>query len=127
MKKKEPTFNELFARFIVQIKNREPEKEITSEIMEILRSKWEKEPIRDFKAVVLKAEQNALKVLDIIKKSDLVINEFQLGYSLSGEPIIHTHIVQRQMKTKDPKRYSKKGSQTKDNVSVIECFPNNIF
>jgi hypothetical protein len=127
MKKKTPSFDELFSRFLVQIKNREPEKELTTEIINRLRAVWSIEPIHNFYSVVIKMEQNSLKVQDILKKSELIINEFQLGYSISGDPIITTHVVQRQMKVKDPKRYSKKGSKSEDYVSVIEYLPNYIF
>ena len=127
MKKKLPTFEELFSRFLEQIKNREPEKELTSDIINHLRSVWSIEPISNFLQIVRKMEQNALKVTDILKKSELIVNEFQTGVSICGSPIIHTHLVQRQMKVKDPKMYSKKGSKMEDQVSVIEYLPNAIF
>ena len=127
MKKKLPTFEELFSRFLEQIKNREPEKELTSDIINHLRSVWTIEPISNFLQIVRKMEQNSLKVTDILKKSELIVNEFQTGISLSGDPIITTHIVQRQMKVKDPTRYSKKGSKAEDQVSVIEYLPGILF
>ena len=127
MKKKTPSFNELFSRFLVQIKNREPEKELTTEIINHLRSVWSIEPVNNFYSVVIKMEQNSLKVQDILKKSELLIIEFQVGMSICGQPIIATHVVQRQMKVKDPTRYSKKGSKAEDYVSVIEYLPNYIF
>ena len=127
MKKKLPTFEELFSRFLEQIKNREPEKELTSDIINHLREKWLPEPIGNFYLSVLKLEQNALKVTDIIKKQEMYVNEFQIGYSISGEPIIHTHFINRKMTTKDSKRYSKKGTKVIDEVSTMYSPVNLLF
>jgi len=89
--KKESNFNEFINRFIAQIELREGTK-ISESGKLMLVQKWAlKQDL--LKKTVLKMEQQVFKTVSDLEKDSFDKIEFQIGISLSGEPIICTHLI----------------------------------
>lgn len=124
-KAKRPSFEELIDRFANSIEKREGKK-INEQAKIFLASRWKGHDELLYQAVK-KAEQNERKAIAIIEKTEVRKVEFNVGFSISGQPIIVTHLVEFVSETKDPKRYKKQGSDFCQKLKREASFQNILF
>lgn len=125
-KPKRPPFDELIDRFCVCIQNREPGRMINAQVKMILSDKWKNHKELLYKNVI-KAEQNEKKVISVYKNTEVRKVEFQIGFSISGQPIFVTHFVKFENEINDPKRYKKQGSDFVQKLKSQATFQNILF
>ncbi len=125
-KPKRPPFEELIDRLCYSIQKREPGRVIGEQAKFLLSTQWKGHEELLYQAV-LKAEQNEKKVISKVKNTEIRVVEFQTGFSISGQPIIVTHLVKFENETKDPKRYKKQGSDFNQKLVASAALQNLLF
>lgn len=113
MKKKLPEYEELIDRLVVQVLKRNPEKrEFEQQIKISLYESWRYKPVHNLHSLVKNLEINAKKAEIQVEKHEERVVEYQSGVDILGSPIYTVHQVVFQPEGyKNPKRYSKKGSE----------------
>lgn len=125
-KPKRPPFEELIDRLCFSIQKREPGRVIGEQAKFLLSTKWKGHEELLYQAVI-KAEQNEKKAISKIRNTEVRVIEFQVGQSISGQPIIVTHLVKFENETKDPKRYKKQGSDFGQVLKAEASYQNILF
>jgi len=125
-KPKRPPFEELIDRLCYSIQKREPGRVIDEQAKFLLSTIWKGHEELLYQRVI-KAEQNEKKVISKVKNTEIRVVEFQTGFSISGQPIIVTHLVKFENETKDPKRYKKQGSDFGQQLKAEASFQNLLF
>lgn len=106
MRKKTPPFEYLIEELVKSIELRHPEKKLSEEHIELLRNNW-KYKIEDLWQMIKNLKQNegkAKSFLDTFEEREV---EFQIGLSLSGEPIVVKHVIEQKNNFINTKRYTK--------------------
>jgi len=127
MKAKRPTFEELIVRLVRQIQIRNPNKlDIGIEQIIPLEAKWFKHQEKLYQTVKrLEIEERiAYSEFSKIEIRDV---EFQVGLSLSGDPILVRHIIKFENETTDSKRYKKNGSKFSQELITQVTLQNLLF
>jgi len=108
-KQKLPEFKDLIERLYQSIALRHPNESLGKPLMKKLRIGWSGKH-KELYQTVKQLEINEHKVLVLDKKVEIREVEFQTGNDFLGFPTFTKHIVKFETKTRDPKRYKKKGS-----------------
>ena len=107
MKTKTPPFEELIERLVASINKRNPGKELKEEHILLLRNEW-KGRDKELYKLVKTLEQNEFKAESLSNNYSKDNVEFVIGYTLSGEPIIVTHVVERYREFEQVSKFSKR-------------------
>ena len=109
MKTKTPPFEELIERLVNSINKRNPGKELKEEHILLLREKWKWDSRqKELYKLVKTLEQNEFKAESLSNNYSKDNVEFVIGYTLSGEPIIVTHVVERYREFEQVSKFSKR-------------------
>lgn len=105
MKKKTPPFDYLIEELVKSIELRH-NKKLPEEQIEVMKTAW-KHKQEDLWKMIKTLKQNEGKAnafLDTFEEREV---EFQLGVSISGEPIIVKHVIEQKNNFINSKRYTK--------------------
>jgi len=93
MKKKKPDLNELILKLVNHIEQTNGTK-ISMTGVEMLQQKW-KGSESQLKSMLKNMDHKTFRVKSELEKTEYTPVEFQIGVSISGTPIVVTHLVER--------------------------------
>lgn len=127
MKAKRPTLEQLVVRLVKQIQIRNPDKpDIGIDQIIALESQWSKHQEKLYQTVK-KLEIEERNAWNDLSKIEIRNVEYQIGVSLSGEPIIVRHVMKFENTTRDPKRFKKQGSDFNQKLVASTTLQNLLF